>query len=92
MLHTLLTFTPPQDAREDIATRELLPCVPLTQTFGPIPLASIDSNGWAIWEQKLILLEGHLIQIAPVVGGQVLPPTNCFDVQGSQQAIKLTIS
>ncbi|MBP6811388.1 MAG: hypothetical protein KA138_07700, partial [Saprospiraceae bacterium] len=67
MRHTLITFTPFQDSKEDAGFKDLLNCVPLTQTLGPIPLASLDSNGWAVWEHKVVLVEGHLIQIAPVV-------------------------
>jgi len=91
MVHTLLTLTPLSDPREDVASRDALPCVPLSQTLGNLPLASVDSNGWLVWENKVILLEGHLIQIAPVVNGVVMPPTHCFDVQGRQQAVKFSI-
>lgn len=92
MLHTLLTFTPLQDVQEDAAPKDVVSCVPLTQTLGPLPLASLDNNGWVIWEHKVVLVDGHLIQIAPVVNDRVMPPTHCFEVQGRQQAIKLTIT
>ena len=92
MVHTLLTFTPLQDAKEDTGQKDLLNCVALTQTLGPMPLASLDSNGWVIWEHKIMLVDGHLIQIAPVVDNRVLAPTHCFDIQGHQQAIRLTIT
>jgi hypothetical protein len=91
MLHTLLTFTPFQDASEDAAAKGPLNCNALTQTLGPLPLASLDANGWAIWEHKVVLVDGYLIQIAPVVNGQVTAPTYCFDVQSRQQAVRLSI-
>jgi len=92
MLHTLLTFTPLQDVREDTSSRGFLNCIPLTQTLGPIPLASLDANGWAIWEHKVVLVDGTMIQIAPVLNDQVQAPIYCFDVQSRQQAIKLAIT
>ncbi len=92
MRHTLITFTPFQDSKEDAGFKDLLNCVPLTQTLGPIPLASLDSNGWAVWEHKVVLVEGHLIQIAPVVNDQVMAPTYCFDVLSRQQAVQITIT
>ncbi len=91
MVHTLLTITPLQDAQENVATRATLPCIPLTQTLGPLPLASLDSNGWFVWEHKAVLLEGRLLQIAPVVNGVVMPPIHCFDVQSRQHAVMLSI-
>jgi hypothetical protein len=91
MIHTLITFTPLQDTRED-GDRRLPNCVPLTQTLGPIPLASLDANGWVIWEQKLLLAEGNKLLLAPIVGDVVQAPSHCFDLLNRANAIQLNIS
>lgn len=92
MKHTLLTFTPLQDAREDTGFKAVIPCIPLTQPLGPMPLAQLDANGWAVWQRKIALVDGQYLQIAPVINEQVMPAEFCFDVLNRQNAIKLTIS
>lgn len=92
MKHTLLTFTPLQDAREDTGIKAAVPCTTLTQALGPMPLAQLDANGWAVWQRKIALVDGQYLQIAPVVNEQVMPAEFCFDVMNRQNAIKITIS
>lgn len=92
MKHSLLTFTPLQDGREDIGVKTVVNCTTLTQALGPMPLAQLDTNGWAVWQRKIALVDGQYLQIAPVVNNQVMPAEFCFDVMNRQNAIKITIS